>query len=77
MFKKVFILLIFSIFSTEAQVEDIINSFINKNQQSLSNEDISNGLKQALEISTIIGGIMTMTAVYLINKENIQKEPID
>ena len=32
---------------------------------------------ETLEISTIIGGIMTMTAVYLINKENIQKEPID
>ena len=53
MFKKVFILFIFSLFSIEAQVEDVINSFINKNQQSLSNEDISNGLKQALEISTI------------------------
>ena len=32
---------------------------------------------EKLEISTIIGGIMTMTAVYLINKEKIQTEPID
>ena len=32
---------------------------------------------EKLGISTIIGGIMTMTAVYLINKEKIQAEPID
>jgi drug/metabolite transporter (DMT)-like permease len=32
---------------------------------------------EKLEISTIIGGIMTMTAVYLINKEKIQTQPID
>ncbi len=32
---------------------------------------------EKLGISTIIGGIMTMTAVYLINKEKIQTEPID
>ena len=32
---------------------------------------------EKLEISTIIGGIMTMTAVYLINKEKIQTQSID
>ena len=32
---------------------------------------------EKLEISTIIGGIMTMTAVYLINKEKIQTQPTD
>ena len=32
---------------------------------------------EKLEISTIIGGIMTMTAVYLLNKEKIQTQPID
>ena len=32
---------------------------------------------EKLEISSIIGGIMTMTAVYLINKEKIQTQPID
>ena len=32
---------------------------------------------EKLGISTIIGGIMTMTAVYLINKEKIQTKPID
>tara|TARA_B100002049_G_scaffold54431_1_gene38474 strand:- start:357 stop:470 length:114 start_codon:yes stop_codon:yes gene_type:complete len=32
---------------------------------------------EKLGINTIIGGIMTMTAVYLINKEKIHTEPID
>jgi len=32
---------------------------------------------EKLGINTIIGGIMTTTAVYLINKKKIQTEPID
>ena len=32
---------------------------------------------ERLEITTLLGGIMTMTAVYLINKSHVQKEPID
>jgi len=34
-------------------------------------------INENLGINTIIGGIMTMTAVYLINKEKVQSEPID
>ena len=30
-----------------------------------------------LEVTTIIGGIMTITALYLINKSHAQQEPID
>ena len=30
-----------------------------------------------LEVTTMIGGIMTMTAVYLINKSHARQEPID
>jgi len=32
---------------------------------------------ERLEVTTMIGGIMTMTAVYLINKSHAQQEPID
>ena len=32
---------------------------------------------ERLEVTTMIGGIMTMTAVYLINKSHSQQEPID
>ena len=32
---------------------------------------------ERLEVTTMIGGIMTMTAVYLINKSHARKEPID
>ena len=32
---------------------------------------------ERLEITTMIGGIMTMTAVYLINKSHSRQEPID
>ena len=34
-------------------------------------------LGEHLEITTIIGGIMTMLAVYLINKSHSQQEQID
>ena len=34
-------------------------------------------INEELGINTIIGGIMTMTAVYLINREKVQSEPID
>ena len=32
---------------------------------------------ERLEMTTLLGGIMTMTAVYLINKSHAQQEPID
>ena len=32
---------------------------------------------ERLEMTTLVGGIMTMTAVYLINKSHAQQEPID
>jgi drug/metabolite transporter (DMT)-like permease len=32
---------------------------------------------ERLEVTTMIGGIMTMTAVYLINKSHARQEPID
>ena len=32
---------------------------------------------ERLEVTTIIGGIMTITAVYLINKSHARQEPID
>ena len=32
---------------------------------------------ERLEVTTMIGGIMTMTAVYLINKSHAQQEPIN
>ena len=32
---------------------------------------------ERLEVTTMIGGIMTMTAVYLINKSHAREEPID
>ncbi|CUV09110.1 hypothetical protein MGWOODY_Mmi515 [hydrothermal vent metagenome] len=32
---------------------------------------------ERLEITTIIGGIMTMIAVYLINKSHSRQEPMD
>jgi len=34
-------------------------------------------INEQLGIYTIIGGMMTMTAVYLINREKVQSEPID
>ncbi len=34
-------------------------------------------LKEPLEISTAVGGLLAMTAVYLINKKHPQREPID
>jgi len=34
-------------------------------------------INEQLGINTIIGGMMTMTAVYLINREKVQSEPID
>lgn len=34
-------------------------------------------LKEPLEISTAIGGILAMIAVYLINKKHPQREPVD
>jgi drug/metabolite transporter (DMT)-like permease len=32
---------------------------------------------ERLEVTTMIGGIMTMTAVYLINKSHAREEPVD
>jgi drug/metabolite transporter (DMT)-like permease len=32
---------------------------------------------ERLEVTTMIGGIMTMTAIYLINKSHARQEPID
>jgi drug/metabolite transporter (DMT)-like permease len=32
---------------------------------------------ERLEVITMIGGILTMTAVYLINKSHSRREPID
>ncbi len=34
-------------------------------------------LKEPLEASTAIGGLLAMTAVYLINRKHIQREPVD
>ena len=53
MLKKIFILFILSIFSTEAQIENIINNLTTKKQQTLSEEEISNGIKEALNIGVV------------------------
>jgi len=34
-------------------------------------------LDELVEMSTIVGGILAMTAVYLINKKHAQSEPVD
>ena len=50
MIKQVFILYLFSIFSIDAQIESIINDLTNKKTQVISEKEIANGIKDALNI---------------------------
>ena len=53
MLKKIFVIFLLSIFSTEAQIENIINNLTNKKNQTISEEEISNGIKEALNIGVV------------------------
>ena len=50
MIKQIFILYLFSIFSIDAQIESIINDLTNKKTQVISEKEIANGIKDALNI---------------------------
>ena len=47
---KLIIIYLFSIFSIEAQIENIINNLTNQDTHIISEEEISNGIKDALNI---------------------------
>ncbi len=50
MVKKIFIICLFSVFSIEAQIENIINNLTNQDTHIISEEEIANGIKEALNI---------------------------